>query len=172
MYGSSSSLIRIFNICNAPAFWCHFTLVHVKALHLNSKVTAEKRVSKNIWWLQHVKKSLYPPQCLGVIPAACSAIACSLVWGNPSITQPFLIQSNSFILSWTIFTHRSVGRVCKFKTYCKIPKFLDTRIFAVIYLKLKKRDKPLGMLWKLCKWNGKQWRPWSDCSSKNLGSLQ
>ena len=51
------------------------------------------------------------PQCLGNIPRACKAIACSLVCGKPSITHPFFTQSNNFILSSTIFVQSSVGIV-------------------------------------------------------------
>ena len=43
-----------------------------------------------------------------------------------------------------------------FTIYSKVPKFLDTRNFTVIYLNLKKEAIPWGILSKRCKWNCKQ----------------
>ena len=51
----------------------------------------------------------------------------------------------------------------------KFLNFGTPEIFAVIYLKFKQRGQTSGYFVKCkwSKWNSKQWRPWSDCSSRS-----
>ena len=52
-------------------------------------------------------------------------------------------------------------------TTVKFLNFWTPENFAVIYLKFKQRGQTLGYFVKMMQWNSKQWRPWSDCSSRS-----
>ena len=54
-----------------------------------------------------------------------------------------------------------------FRCYCKHPKNLDTQKITVIILKLE-QYRLLQRNWsKRCRLNGKQYRPWLECSSRS-----
>ena len=57
-------------------------------------------------------------------------------------------------------------KILAYTSTVKFLKFRTPKFFAVSYLKFKQRGQTLGLS-KWCKGYGKQWRPWSDCSSRS-----
>ena len=66
------------------------------------------------------------------------------------------IQVNALEIGFMLLFHTLCYlSFCNF-SYRKIPKFSDSKIFSVIYLKIQIKRPNIGSVVKRCKWNSKQ----------------